>query len=216
MSNQGKISSFCNFQTTCSNSYPTAPPPSYDPGWNDPPKVAYSQNSPAQHNKLNKRIAFPLQGVQPADSPIIAASEGLLPTSRISSAQGPPPPPISQSLPVTSPPKANGPPPLPPTKLTGHSEVPNTEPQLETVRETFQKIVNGIEKREEITSRLTVMYDSWSGLDSSVKKILVDLGKSLESGNHQQGMTLHRSLIVNHGAVCKLWAPALRWVKILK
>jgi hypothetical protein len=53
----------------------------------------------------------------------------------------------------------------------------------------------------------------WSNnqLNDSNQQILFDLANALHDKNNAQASILHRSLIVNNGAACKIWGAALRF-----
>lgn len=151
----------------------------HDPGWNDPPKVAYGSavlagandgghTAPSQPKPLlNKRVAFPLQSGSPATA--------------LPSLAGPPM--------VAGPPPSGGPP-----VTTGFRRQPTSESSAdqqepasagESREDQFRQIqsaLNGcverldVARRPEVQKRLNLIYEAWSG---------EKLGTGLEQYLHQ-------------------------------
>ncbi|XP_078050608.1 steroid receptor RNA activator 1 isoform X2 [Augochlora pura] len=149
--------------------------PGHDPGWNDPPKWAYSgmQNTTATPTKrvLNKRVAFPLSSPQASNKEPSVSSPSTMP-------------PLPQSS--TNLTTASHPPLIPPsnadTEIDTSAMIINKEQALNEVLESLQTAISehiSKTKAEEVKRRLDVLKAAWmeDKLSDVICKNILDLSK---------------------------------------
>lgn len=133
----------------------------YDPGWNDPPKLAYNslQTPPNRpRNFLNKRVAFPLSGGGSAASASPSTNMPPLPTCSV-----PPVPNIT--------PKINS---------QGNIEI-DSESTLKEVKDILLSLLDSSSelgsKADSIKKRIGTMEDMWLNgkLNNTVQIQMKDL-----------------------------------------
>lgn len=206
---------------------------SHDPGWNDPPKLGYSpgvaSGQPPKLN-LNKRIAFPMAGTgnttQPNLPPPPAAVGGsslpqFIPTATSIGTAGPLGSP-SPSVPPLPPMVATGTPPraaAPNDKSSANagsptSDLPTNDEMKHLVEGTLEEFLlkTDSSRQGEIRKRLDLMLQGWTEAKLSDGLIgkLYRLAQALNECKAVEANEIHRSIIVEHGKECVLWAPALR------
>ncbi|XP_063981796.1 steroid receptor RNA activator 1-like isoform X2 [Diachasmimorpha longicaudata] len=183
---------------------------SHDPGWNDPPKWAFSP-SPASagtptKRSLNKRVAFPLSPAPALGSSIAGGQQ--LPSNL--------PPPPTQLTNLTSAPHA---PLLAPTGtreiVDAVSSIVDGEEALNNTFENIQTVIDSELERsrvEEVQKRLEVMKGMWKGgkLNDTIHGILLKLSEALRDKDIDAADKLHVSLMMNHTHLCNSWISGIR------
>ncbi|VVC88674.1 unnamed protein product [Leptidea sinapis] len=167
----------------------------FDPGWNDPPTLAYTsqQSNPNRpRNFLNKRVAFPLSNN--------SSLQSSLPTT------------------VNLPPVAVVPPLI--TKPISTINIPevveNGEKMLVEVKEVLIGILESStelgSKAEGIRKRINTMEDMWRGgkLNVQVQKQMVELSEALKEENLSKADEIHKALMVDHVSCVGTWMPAVK------
>ncbi|CAD6204771.1 GSCOCG00002970001-RA-CDS [Cotesia congregata] len=186
---------------------------SHDPGWNDPPKWAFTPTpatgSTPTKRLLNKRVAFPLN-----------SSTGPASQSNQVLGSNLPPPMLPSPGPgqvLTSAPHA---PLLAPSSITADatSSTVNKQQSLTDSINNFQKIIdskleNG-DKTEEVKRRLDVMKSMWldDKLNSQIHEKMLELSKALLRNDIETADKIHVFLMTNHTALCNAWISAIRYL----
>ncbi|XP_046752359.1 steroid receptor RNA activator 1-like [Diprion similis] len=176
---------------------------SHDPGWNDPPKWAYSQSpttsSSPSKRILNKRVAFPLGSAPPTSS--FDPNQPLNPPP----ANLPPPPLIARRW-STEPPLTTV------ARFTGIDK----EQALTDSLNNFEEVINENEelKREgdEVRRRLNLMKTAWveDKLGESIRQSVLELSNALRKKDVDTADKIHVSLMMDHTALCSSWIPGIR------
>ncbi|CAH2099632.1 unnamed protein product [Euphydryas editha] len=168
---------------------------SYDPGWNDPPKLNYNpqQTTPNRpRNFLNKRVAFPLSGgtstpgqTPPVNLPPIAASAA---------------PPI-QNVIVTD----------------SKEDIDfNSDAALKEVKNILLSFLDSSQelgsKATSIRKRIENMENMWiSGkLNKQVQMQMRDLANALKEDNPNKADEIHKALMVDHVSAVSAWMPGIK------
>uniref|UniRef100_A0A182J0E9 SRA1/Sec31 domain-containing protein n=1 Tax=Anopheles atroparvus TaxID=41427 RepID=A0A182J0E9_ANOAO len=187
---------------------------SHEPGWNDPPKVAYvgpsavAGSGGGSHPKatLNKRVAFPLQNRAPlATTQVGQPGNGQPPSNQ---------PPLAP--PSMVPPSAAKPTGGPQERVheVGTEAPADREEMFREVRAALDGSIQRMEegRREEIQKRINLIYESWTAgkLPGALEKHLHNLANALTETDAARASGIHRSIICDYGSKCALWAPALR------
>ncbi|XP_031826706.1 steroid receptor RNA activator 1 isoform X2 [Nomia melanderi] len=183
--------------------------PGHEPGWNDPPKWAYSgaQSSTPTKRLLNKRIAFPLSSTQ-------ASNKNSSP-SNTSTAM---PPPLQSSVNLTT---ASHPPLIPPSNVD--AEIDTRLPEIDKAQmlNDVLKILETVidqhvdkNKVEEIKKRLDLLKTAWleDKLNNVICTNVLDLSKALQEGNVEKADQIHLMLIMQHASLCSSWIPGIRHI----
>ena len=185
--------------------------PGHDPGWNDPPKWAYSgtQSSLTTPTKrvLNKRVAFPLASAQVAskESPSQAKPMNI-------------PPPLRSSVTSTT---ASHPPLISPSRMNTEadpSEVEiDKEEALNAALANFEAVIEEHmeeNKAEEVKRRLDAMKATWleDKLNDPIHRSILDLSTALREGNVDKADQIHLALMMQHAALCSSWIPGIRHI----
>ncbi|XP_017888394.1 steroid receptor RNA activator 1-like [Ceratina calcarata] len=182
--------------------------PGHDPGWNDPPKWAYSggQSSVTPTKRLlNKRVAFPLAPTQttnkdtPSNKPLNM------------------PPPIESSINLTT---ASHAPMFQPSNI----EEKTSEIQIDK-NETLNNVLTNLEtainehiseknRAEEVKKRLDILKAAWfeDKLDNVICKSILDLSTALREGNVEKADEIHIALMMKHATLCSAWIPGIRHI----
>ncbi|XP_015108662.1 steroid receptor RNA activator 1 [Diachasma alloeum] len=185
---------------------------SHDPGWNDPPKWAFTP-SPASTGTptkrlLNKRVAFPLSSAPASPGNPVAAGQQLPPGNL--------PPPPAQLTSLTSAPHA---PLLAPTAVPNTSDIApsiaDKEEALHKTLENIQTVIDGELDRsrvEEVQKRLEVMRNMWSAgkLNDTIQGILLRISEALRDKDIDAADKLHVSLMMDHTSLCNTWISGIR------
>ncbi|XP_012150993.1 steroid receptor RNA activator 1 isoform X2 [Megachile rotundata] len=177
--------------------------PGHDPGWNDPPKWAYSgaQSSVTPTKRvLNKRVAFPLASTKANDK------EPLSETKTLNM------PPLVQS-------SSNLPPASNKVVDVDISDIKiDKEKTLSNVLENLDTVINEhiLEKNrvEEVRKRLDVLKSMWleDKLNNVIYKNILDLSAALREGDIQKADQIHVSLMMQHASLCSSWIPGIRHI----
>ncbi|XP_043282941.1 steroid receptor RNA activator 1-like isoform X2 [Venturia canescens] len=185
---------------------------SHDPGWNDPPKWAFSPSPGAgavpTKRMLNKRVAFPLNSGSPGTSLNNNQAPPGLPSSL--------PPPV-QSSPLTSAPHR------PLSIPSGKTESPcstiiafdKDQALIETV-ENFDAVMSQelefSNKIEEVQRRLDVLKVMWK--EDKLKEEICDkvlkISQALKNNDAEAADKIHVSLVMENAAVCNTWISGIR------
>ncbi|XP_046490704.1 steroid receptor RNA activator 1 [Neodiprion pinetum] len=175
----------------------------HDPGWNDPPKWAYSQSPTTSSSPtkriLNKRVAFPLGSTPPTSS--FDSNQPLNPPP----ANLPPPPLTGRRL-------SAGPPPTTVAFFTGIDK----EQALTESLDNFEKVINENEELkgegDEIRRRLNIMKTAWveDKLGESIRHSILELSNALRKKDVDNADKIHVSLMMDHTALCSSWIPGIR------
>ncbi|KAG6798100.1 steroid receptor RNA activator 1 isoform X1 [Apis mellifera caucasica] len=185
--------------------------PGHDPGWNDPPKWAYSvaQSSITPTKRmLNKRVAFPMTSIQAKDK----ESSLNKPLNM--------PPPIQSAINLTT---ASHPPLLCPSNknnLKGKmNEINiNKEETLNNVLTNLEAVINEhiSEKNsaEEVKKKLDILKTAWleDKLNNVIYKNILDLSTALREGNIEKADEIHIALMMYHANLCNTWIPGIRHI----
>ncbi|CAK9831674.1 Steroid receptor RNA activator 1 [Anthophora retusa] len=183
---------------------------SHEPGWNDPPKWAYSttQSSVTPVKRmLNKRVAFPLASAQAVD-------KETNPNMSVNM-----PPPLQSTINLTT---ASHPPLLHPSnknveEKTNEMEI-DKEQALNNVLINFEVVINEHilekSKAEEVKKRLDVLKTAWleDKLNNVIYKNVLDLSTALRMGNVERADQLHVALMMQHASLCSAWIPGIRHI----
>ncbi|XP_033213485.1 steroid receptor RNA activator 1-like [Belonocnema kinseyi] len=181
---------------------------SHDPGWNDPPKWAFTppQTSCATPTKrvLNKRVAFPLNSATTASN---------------SQSQSP------MSLPPNLP---------PPASFKSESESPgivfsrvgpedshsdsyidkekSLSEALLNLETVIEKHIDSKSKAQEVQKRIETMKSLWleDKLDSCIHRKVLDISKALKEEDAEKADKIHISLMLERAALCSSWIPGIR------
>ncbi|XP_072935711.1 steroid receptor RNA activator 1 [Epargyreus clarus] len=165
----------------------------FDPGWNDPPKLAYNaqQTTPNRpRNFLNKRVAFPLSGAGSSPAP----------------------------LPVNLPPMPSSilpPPPIPTKPLEEEIQI-DSESTLKEVKAIFLERVDSSDglgtKANDIKRRLEVMEDMWNNekINKQIQVQMRDLAHAIKEENYSKADDIHKALMVNHVSAVCTWMPGVK------
>ncbi|XP_053994185.1 steroid receptor RNA activator 1-like [Hylaeus volcanicus] len=182
----------------------------HDPGWNDPPKWAYSgaQSSASTPTKrtFNKRVAFPLAPTQIVnkDSSSQNASTAM-------------PPPLQSSTNLTT---ASHPPLMLPTNIEGKiNELKiDKEQALSDVLSNFEVVIEEYvlekSKAEEVKKRLDVLKVAWleDKLNSAIHEKILDLSTALRKGDIENADRIHVALMMQYATLCSPWIPGIRHI----
>lgn len=139
---------------------------SYDPGWNDPPKLAYNsiQTPPNRpRNFLNKRVAFPLSGGSSTTS--VSPSTNMPPLSTCHV------PPVQNVTPVIN---SQG-----SVEIDSKSTLQEVKDILLALLETSNELGS---KADSIKKRIGTMEDMW--LSGKLSNIVQKQMKELAYGKH--------------------------------
>ncbi|XP_033335276.2 steroid receptor RNA activator 1 [Megalopta genalis] len=185
--------------------------PGHDPGWNDPPKWAYSgtQSSTTTPTKrvLNKRVAFPLSSPQTSnkETPVSSPSTSM--------------PPLPQSsINLTT---ASHPPLIPPSSADAEiSTSAMTIDKEQALNEVLASLQTAIDehmsktKAEEVKRRLDALKAAWveDKLSDVICKNILDLSKALQEGNADKADQIHLTLMMQHASLCSPWIPGIRHI----
>ncbi|XP_004922978.1 steroid receptor RNA activator 1 [Bombyx mori] len=171
--------------------------PSYDPGWNDPPKLSYNGQQPTPNrprNFLNKRVAFPLSNT-PSSTPA--------------------------PQPVNLPPMPTLIPPVPPIQSM-RQPTQNEEIEIDsnnTLKEVKDILLEFLEssselgpKGNDIKRRISVMEDMWiSGkLNKSIHIQMKELAYAIRDDQPNKADEIHRALMVDHVSGVGSWMPGIK------
>lgn len=182
--------------------------PGHDPGWNDPPKWAYSggQSSVTPTKRLlNKRVAFPLAPTQAAniDSP------SNKPLNM--------PPPVESSIKLTT---ASHAPMFQPSNMVekpneiqiDRNEILNNV--LENLETAINEHISEKNRAEEVRKRLDILKTAWleDKLDNTICKNIYDLSTALREGNVEKADEIHIALMMKHATLCSAWIPGIRHI----
>ncbi|XP_043249600.1 steroid receptor RNA activator 1-like isoform X2 [Colletes gigas] len=183
----------------------------YDPGWNDPPKWAYSgtQSTATTPTKrmLNKRVAFPL-----ASTPV--ANKESLPSNALMTM---PPLPSSVNL------MAASHPPLVPS-VNKDVETKTNELQIDkeqALNDTLANFETVIKehvldktKAEEVRRRIDILKDVWleDKLNNILHKKILDLSIALRKGEIDEADQIHVALMMQHASLCSSWISGIRHI----
>ncbi|XP_034935858.1 steroid receptor RNA activator 1-like [Chelonus insularis] len=189
---------------------------SHDPGWNDPPKWAYSptpnvSNTPTKR-LLNKRVAFPLNSASSTPSSIQSSSSHNLPPPNL--------PPLVQTTNLTSAPHA---PMLAPSSVSqefsASEHLIDKEQALNDTLTNLQSLIVDLKlkednKKEDIQKRLEVMKNMWeeNKLTDPIHERILQLSEALKEKDIEKADKIHMDLIMNYAAVCNSWIPAIRHI----
>lgn len=185
--------------------------PGHDPGWNDPPKWAYStsQSSSVTPTKrvLNKRVAFPMSSIKTIDK----ESSAKKPLNM--------PPPMQSSISLTT---ASHPPLLCPSNKNTKENMTDIEIDkqmiLNTVLENLEAVINEhiLEKSrtEELRKRLDLLKVVWleDKLNNTIYKNVLDLSTALREGDIEKADEIHVSLMMQYASLCSTWIPGIRHI----
>ncbi|KAK9309795.1 hypothetical protein QLX08_000618 [Tetragonisca angustula] len=185
--------------------------PGHDPGWNDPPKWAYStsQNSSVTPTKrvLNKRVAFPMSSVKTSDK----ESSAKKPLNM--------PPPMQSSISLTT---ASHPPLLCPSNKNTEENMTDIiidkQVTLNIVLKNLETVINEhiLEKSrtEELRKRLDLLKVVWleDKLNNTIYKNVLDLSTALQEGDIEKADEIHVSLMMQHANLCSTWIPGIRHI----
>lgn len=175
--------------------------PGHDPGWNDPPKWAYSgaQSSVTPTKRvLNKRVAFPLASTKANDKEPLSETKSLNMPPLLQS---------SSNLTAASNKVADA-----------ESTDIDKEKTLSNVLENFDTVINKhiLEKNrvEEVRKRLDVLKSMWleNKLNNVIYKKILDLSAALREGDIQKADQIHVSLMMQHASLCSSWIPGIRHI----
>lgn len=203
----------------------------YDPGWNDPPTMAYAAASqPAAKSKpsLNKRVAFPMQTSDiAANTKVQTSSAGLpMPFARVK--QQPPPPAQSMSTAVTPPtllPANLPPPPKAESLIPAHhlddsipEPIANLEVSHTTTLHTLQTILKSLTgldsvKTNEIEKRLVVLSTMWlqNRFDSRLQLLLAQISECKHLESHITPQFSLSDLLSHNGLTISQFVFACRY-----
>ncbi|KAK0080224.1 hypothetical protein PV325_000268 [Microctonus aethiopoides] len=186
---------------------------SHDPGWNDPPKWAFSPAPNASSSGtptrrlLNKRVAFPLNstclsGNKPAQSTNL------------------PPLPSSINIKTTTAPHA---PLFSPTTVytvenssSSSNKIIDKDQALNDTFENLNYIINDVlkndDKIDEIQKRLGIMKSMWNDnkLNNEIHEKVYELSQALRLNDIDTADKIHMLLMMNHGTLCNTWISAIR------
>ncbi|XP_057317983.1 steroid receptor RNA activator 1-like [Microplitis mediator] len=187
---------------------------SHDPGWNDPPKWAFTPTpagSTPTKRLLNKRVAFPLNS---------SGGPGA-------SQPGRAPPPV---LPPFLPEPARG------ELLATAPHVPNIDPStmraelekraldfdkrqcLQDILYNFKMVIDdqpsSCDKIEEVRRRLDIMKSMWkeNKLHEDMYEKVLMLSRALARKDIEEADKIHVDLMTNYPAHCTAWISAIRYL----
>ncbi|XP_017761023.1 PREDICTED: steroid receptor RNA activator 1-like [Eufriesea mexicana] len=184
--------------------------PGHDPGWNDPPKWAYSgaqSSATSTKRMLNKRVAFPMTATQSIDKQSVLNKSLNMPL------------PVQSSANLTT---ASHPP------LLYHSNKNIEENMCEIEidkEETLQNVLKNLDavidehileksRVDEIKKRLDIMKSAWleDKLNNVIYKNVLDLSTALREGNIEKANEIHIALMMQHANLCSAWIPGIRHI----
>ncbi|KZC10746.1 Steroid receptor RNA activator 1, partial [Dufourea novaeangliae] len=185
--------------------------PGHDPGWNDPPKWAFSggQSSAITPTKrvLNKRVAFPLSSTQSSNKESSSSNPSMTM-----------PPSLQSSITLTT---ASHPPLIPPSNVdavvkTNEVEI-NKEQALTDVLANFETVIDehiDKSKADEVKKRLDILKAAWleNKLNNVIYKNILDLSKALKDGNVEEADQIHLTMMMQHASLCSPWIPGIRHI----
>ncbi|XP_041974341.1 steroid receptor RNA activator 1 [Aricia agestis] len=167
----------------------------YDPGWNDPPSIAYNaqQTTPNRpRNFLNKRVAFPLSGN--ASNPVSSPPVNL--------------PPL---------PGATLPPPLTTNAVPKNNDTVQVDTNtLVEVKNILSKILEDSSelgsKVESVKKKLSILEEMWANgkLNTQVQIQMKDLAYALRDDAPSKADIIHKALMVDHVSEVSSWMPGVR------
>lgn len=174
---------------------------SHDPGWNDPPKLAFNvglNTKPSPKLNLRQRVAFPVAGTDSSrdsnDGPAHSVPQFVLP-----------PVSTTNTLPVSSAESSSN---IEPTAG------PSNEELREFVTATLDKFALKLNssRQADVRKRLEIMQQSWdeAKLGEELCRKLYQFAEALESGDVLQTNVAYRAVVVDHGSECSQWISALR------
>ncbi|XP_055682264.1 steroid receptor RNA activator 1-like [Lutzomyia longipalpis] len=204
----------------------------FPPGWNDPPKVGYTESTsssspnPTKLN-LNKRVAFPMNnqgsgaGIQ---QKVELAPSGLpMPFAKVSSKMEPPRsiPSLDQNISYTAPP------PCSPSSRDKDENPEDTTEKIKTTNiitsqtkmqetlqslETFARKIEDKKVMDEVLRRMDLLRVQLikDQLSELIKSHLVKICMALEEENYNEANQLHRSLMIEFHSECSSWGSSLR------
>ncbi|XP_012280208.1 steroid receptor RNA activator 1 [Orussus abietinus] len=184
--------------------------PFHDPGWNDPPKWAYSspQSQCATPGKrvLNKRVAFPLNSAVPQSN--------IDPLQPLSTSVTNIPVPPQPSIPCAPPPTPSG---LSTegmslnVAVTKEQALKDTMGNLECVIKQCEDLKG---KTEEVRKRLDIMRNLWmeDKLTETIHKNVLEISEALRCNDCDRADKLHVSMVMEHAALCSSWVPGIRYL----
>ncbi|XP_048005958.1 steroid receptor RNA activator 1 [Leguminivora glycinivorella] len=172
---------------------------SFDPGWNDPPKMSFnSQQTPPNRprNFLNKRVSFPLSGnnISPASVPSVNL------------------PPMPSGAPTAMvPPNAT-------QKITSSNcdMSINSESVLMEVKALLLGLLESSSelgaKANDIRRRLDVMEQMWQDgkLNIEVQTQMKELAHALRDDEPRKADDIHKALMVNEVSKVGTWMPGVK------
>ncbi|XP_061709456.1 steroid receptor RNA activator 1 [Cydia pomonella] len=172
---------------------------SFDPGWNDPPKISFnSQQTPPNRprNFLNKRVAFPLSGAN--TSPASAAPLNMppmpsgAPTTLVS-------PSVTQRI------------------MPNNCDITiNSESVLVEVKTLLLALLESSSelgaKANDIRRRLDVMEQMWMDgkLNLEVQAQMKELAHALREDEPRKADEIHKALMVNEVSKVGVWMPGVK------
>ncbi|XP_011298406.1 steroid receptor RNA activator 1-like [Fopius arisanus] len=184
---------------------------SHDPGWNDPPKWAFTPtpitSGTPTRRLLNKRVAFPLASTPFPENPT-ALGQSLPPSSF--------PPPPSQLPNRTTAPHA---PLLAPTVAVNALEITpligDKEDGLNKTLGNIQSVINSQlddTRTEEVQKRMEMMKNMWiSGkLNDEIQGKVLKISEALRDRDIDTADKLHVSLMIEHNTLCNNWISGIR------
>lgn len=188
----------------------------HDPGWNDPPKWAFTGNQSSSltptKRTLNKRVPFPLTSSLVADKQF---------SSETTSVPANMPPVLESSFNLTS---APHPPLMHPSDRDSETCVKQDEVTVDK-SQTLEKALSNIStvidehiveksKADEIRKRLDIMKSVWheDKLNSTIHSKVLELSKALVSKELQKADEIHLQLVMQYGNLCSTWIPGVRHI----
>ncbi|XP_063374121.1 steroid receptor RNA activator 1 [Cydia amplana] len=172
---------------------------SFDPGWNDPPKISFNSQQTAPNrprNFLNKRVAFPLSGAN--TSPASAPQVNM--------------PPMPSGAPT-----ALVPPSLTQINIPSNSELSiNSESVLVEVKTLLLELLGSSSelgaKANDIRRRLDVMEQMWMDgkLNVEVQAKMKELAHALRDDEPKKADDIHKALMVNEVSKVGTWMPGVK------
>ncbi|KAG7208073.1 hypothetical protein KM043_009650 [Ampulex compressa] len=186
--------------------------PSHDPGWNDPPKWAYSPtpgvSATPTKRLLNKRVAFPLNFQETVDKQSTSETNSNLINM---------PPPLQSSVQLTTAPHR-------PLVSLASQEAETQEREIEIdknqmLHDALKNLIivindNITEKSmaDEIKRRLDTMKEVWldDKLNGTVCQNVLELSKALKEKNIERADKIHIALMMQYANVCSSWIPGIR------
>lgn len=168
---------------------------SYDPGWNDPPKLTYNpqQTTPNRpRNFLNKRVAFPLSGG--------TSTPGQTPPVNL------PPLPASAAPPVHNVITTN---PREDIDIDSDAALKEVKDILISFLDSSQELGS---KAASIKKRIENMENMWTSgkLNKQVQVQMKDLACALKEDNPKKADEIHKALMVDHVSAVSTWMPGIK------